>query len=25
VDHAHEALDYVEYLEWQQAKGFKRR
>ena len=25
VDHAHDALDYVEHLEWLQAKEFKKR
>lgn len=25
VDHAHEALDYMEQLEWLQAKELKRR
>jgi hypothetical protein len=25
VEHAHEALDYVDFLEWQQAKEFKKQ
>lgn len=25
VDYAHDALDYVEYLEWMQAKIFTKR
>ena len=25
VEHAHEAIDYMEHLEWVQAKMFKKR
>jgi len=25
VDHAHEALDYVEHVEWVQMREFKKR